>query len=71
MRVSARMTRNTSLSMGPIGWLIVGPFILAALFPVLALAVTTCVAALIVGLAVYVVYGLILAIRRGARHGQP
>ena len=29
MRVSARLTRNTSLSMVPVGWLIVVPFMLA------------------------------------------
>ena len=30
MRINARMTENTSLSLGPIGWLIAGPIILAA-----------------------------------------
>jgi hypothetical protein len=29
LRVSARMTRNTSMSLTPAGWLIAGPLILA------------------------------------------
>jgi hypothetical protein len=29
VRINARMTSNTSLSMGPVGWLIVVPFMLA------------------------------------------
>jgi hypothetical protein len=61
LRVTARMTRNTSLSMGPVGWLIVGPLILAALFPVLAVALAACMAGLAVGLPAYwVVKGIIM-----------
>ena len=38
------MTRNTSLSMGPVGWLILGTVILAGLFPIFALALVVCLA---------------------------
>ena len=61
------MTRNTSLSMGPAEWLIVGPVILAALFPVLALTLAACLAGLAVGLAVAVVYWVVKASLRGGK----
>lgn len=62
MRVNARLTRNTSISLGPVGWLIVGPVILAALFPILTLALAALLSALAVGLVVLAVYGVVLAV---------
>ena len=51
MRISARMTRNTSISLGPIGWLVLLPIIAAVLLAYAAVLV--CVGLVQLGVALY------------------
>lgn len=63
MRVNTRLSRNTSLSMSPAGWLIVGPILAIPLAAVLAVALAVAVAALVAGGLVWLIVKTILLTR--------
>lgn len=67
MGVNARMTPNTSLSLGPLGCLVFAPLIVAGLAVFAAVAVLAAVA-WIVGAAVYVTGKSVLRLRERRRY---